>query len=69
MMETVSPLIVNVVDGELADGGYLLGVEDQQEPGDAVLCRQRGVAQQAPGVGPALLAVVGLGGPIQRTVP
>ncbi|MCC9710606.1 hypothetical protein E4N62_38445, partial [Streptomyces sp. MNU76] len=50
---------VHVPDGELADGGDLLRVEDQQQSRDAVRGRQCVVAEQAAGVGPAFLAVDG----------
>jgi hypothetical protein len=48
---------VDVVGGELADGGDALGVEDQQEPGDPVGGLQAGVVQEPARVGPALLGV------------
>ncbi|MGW0615811.1 hypothetical protein [Streptomyces sp. NPDC002788] len=50
---------VDVTDGELADGGDLLCVEDQQQSRDAVRGRQGVVVEEAPGVRPAFLAVDG----------
>lgn len=50
---------VDVVDGELADRGNLLRVEDQQQSSNAIRGGQRVVAEEASCVGPAFLAVDG----------
>ncbi|MFJ3229308.1 hypothetical protein ACIPJS_39145 [Streptomyces sp. NPDC086783] len=50
---------MDVVDGELTDGGDLLCVEDQQQSRDAVRGRQRFVVEDTPSVGLAFLAVDG----------
>jgi hypothetical protein len=56
---------VHVVDGEPADRCRGLGVEEQQQAGEAVFGFDGVVVQQAPGDVPAVLVVQGLG----RAVP
>ena len=48
---------LDVTEGKAADGGGLLGVEQDEQPGDPVLGLEGGVVQQLPGLCPASLGV------------
>ena len=48
---------LNMVEGQAADRGGPLGVEQNEQPGDAVLRFDALVVDQAPGLGPAGLGV------------
>jgi hypothetical protein len=54
-------VVVDVVGGELGDGGDALGVEQEQQPGDPVRGGEGGVVEEPAGVGPAFLGVVRTG--------
>jgi hypothetical protein len=54
----------DVVEGEPADRGGGLGVEQHEEPGDAVLGFEGVVVQEPAGVGPPGLAVDDAPGPV-----
>ena len=51
-------VVVDVVGGELGDGGDALGVEQEQQPGDPVGGLEGVVVQESSGVVPAFLGVV-----------
>ena len=48
---------LDVAESEAADGGGLLGVEQDEQPGDPVLGLEGAVMQQAPGLCPASFGI------------
>ena len=54
---------LDVTEGKAADGGGLLGVEQDEQPGNPVLGLEGAVVQQLPGLCPASLGVDEAGGP------
>ena len=57
---------LDVTEGKAADGGGLLGVEQDEQPGDPVLGLEGAVVQQLPGLFPAPFGVDDAGGPAHR---
>ena len=55
---------LDVVDRQPADGGWLLGVEQHEQSGEAVLGREGIVVEQPSGLFPAVLGVEDTGRPI-----